>query len=437
MKYLVWEHKNVAGQAASELELSFTAPRRGLASWLAASGPMGSLDFVSPTALMAVAMHLKNPVEIFDDVRDLATTSNPNALAPVAQIEEVMKLSLRDDLLRHLGGEIALEIDSLIPPEPVWKIILKSNDPAKLAATISTILTAAHMRAQFSEEDGVTYHTVQIPSPRKTTEIGYAFVDGYLIVASSRKTLTQAVQLHRAGESLAKNQKFLASLPPGNSSELSALFYEDPVKVAAMSMRQTSPEMAELFSHLTTETNPVVVSAYGEQTALREASRSRGVDAGAILVGAAIAIPNLLRARIAANESSAVASIRTANTAQITYASAYPHRGYAHDLATLGPDPRDVSAATEDHASFIDANLGDASCTAGAWCTKSGFQFRITAVCKQQKCDEYVVVGTPVSTNTGLRSFCSTSDAVVRFKTGGPVSSPVSAAECLKWLPLQ
>jgi len=436
-KYLVWQHNSVAGQAASQMELSFTGPRHGVASWLAAPGPLGSLDFVSPKAIMAASMLLKNPAEIFDDFQDLATASNPNALAPVRQMEEGMKLSLRKDLLGHLNGEITFEMDSLAPPDAVWKAILKTNDPASLSATLNTFLTAAKISAQVFEDDGVTYHTVRIPSGQKTTEIGYAFVDGYLVAGSSRETVAEAVRLHRTGESLARSKKFLAALPPGNLSEASALLYQDPVAIAALSMRQASPEMADLFSHLTTETNPAVVCAYGEESALREASRSGGVDAGAALVVAAIAIPNLLRARMAANESSAVAMIRTANTAQITYSSAFPQRGFARDLASLGPDPRDVSASSADHASFIDATLGNASCTAGAWCTKSGFQFSITAVCKKQRCDEYVVVGTPVNSNTGLRSFCSTSDAVVRFKMGTPLTSPIGVSECLKWSPLQ
>ena len=158
---------------------------------------------------------------------------------------------------------------------------------------------------------------------------------------------------------------------------------------------------------------------------------------GVILVGAAIAIPNLLRARIAANESSAVGMIRTANTAQVMYSSSYPQRGFARDLATLGPDPRDLSASSADHANFIDAALGNAGCTAGVWCKKSGFQFSITATCRQRRCDEYVVVGTPVSSNTGSKSFCSTSDAVVRSKTGPPLTSPVSVSGCRTWSPLQ
>ncbi|HTA23732.1 MAG TPA: prepilin-type N-terminal cleavage/methylation domain-containing protein, partial [Terriglobales bacterium] len=55
-----------------------------------------------------------------------------------------------------------------------------------------------------------------------------------------------------------------------------------------------------------------------------------------ILIIAAIAIPNLLRARIAANESSAVSSVRTMNTAQVTYQSTYPTVGYSSTIAILG-----------------------------------------------------------------------------------------------------
>ena len=55
-----------------------------------------------------------------------------------------------------------------------------------------------------------------------------------------------------------------------------------------------------------------------------------------ILIIAAIAIPNLLRARMAANESAAASSIRTINTAEVSYLTAYPQTGYAAALANLG-----------------------------------------------------------------------------------------------------
>ena len=79
-----------------------------------------------------------------------------------------------------------------------------------------------------------------------------------------------------------------------------------------------------------------------------------------ILIIAAIAIPNLLRARIAANESSAVASVRTINTAMISYNSSYPTVGFAANLVTLGPGG--VSSAcptppTSTTACLIDGQL--------------------------------------------------------------------------------
>ncbi|HYM79154.1 MAG TPA: hypothetical protein VE377_24480 [Candidatus Dormibacteraeota bacterium] len=437
MKYLVWEHKNVAGQAASEMELSFTGPRRGVASWLAAPGPMGSLDFVSPKAVIAISMLLKNPAEIFDDIKDLATASNPNALASLEQTEQGLNLSFREDLFSRLAGEITVEMDSFVPPDQAWKVLLKTNDPAGLMATLNKFLAASKITPAESDEDGVVYHTITIPSGQKPQEIGYAAVDGYLIIASSRDKVAEAVRLHRGGESLAKSGKFQASLPPGNSAEVSALLYEDPIAMAALSMRQASPELAELFSHPMADNTSVVMAGYGEERALREASRSGGVDAGAAMVVAAIAIPNLLRARMAANESSAMATIRTANTAQIIYSSTYPQKGYAHDLATLGPNPNGSNASSPQHASLIDSSLGGASCTAGDWCIKSGYRFTIATACKLQKCREYVVVATPVNTSSGTRNFCSTSDGVVRVQLGPPLDSPVRATECRSWAPVQ
>jgi hypothetical protein len=437
MKYLIWEHKSVDSQAASQMELTFTGPRKGIASWLAAPGPLGSLDFVSPKAVMATAILLKSPAEIFDDVRDIATISNPNAFASIAQMEQGLKLSLRDDLLGHLSGEIALEVDNFAQPDVVWKAILKVNDPERLQTVLNTLLATAPVNPQQSEDGGITYHTLRIPSGQKTVEIGYAFVDGYLVIASSRDTVAEAVRLHRSGESFGRSSKFQAALPPGNLSEVSALLYEDPIAMAALNLQRLSPELAESFSKFGTERTPAVIAAYGEESAIREASRSGGVDVGAGLIVAAIAIPNLLRARIAANESSAVGTLRTANTAEIIYKNTYPQRGYARDLATLGPDPYAPAAVSAEHASLIDAMLGNASCTAGAWCTKSGFQFTINASCRNQRCYGYVVVATPASTSSGTKSFCSTSDAVIRYKVGGPLAAAVTASECRTWEPLQ
>lgn len=124
-----------------------------------------------------------------------------------------------------------------------------------------------------------------------------------------------------------------------------------------------------------------------------------------ILIIAAIAIPNLLRARIAANESSAVASIRTLNTAQISYNSAYPTVGFSANLTNLAGTV--CNPPTSAGACLIDTNLA-----AG---TKSGYTFAMASTANAGLNVGYQASADPVSPNsTGVRYFCSFEDAVVR-----------------------
>ena len=437
VKYFVSARRKVSGQEISQMEFSFTGPRHGAASWLAKPGPLGSLDFVSPKAIVAATLVLSNPVQVFEDVKDLARLSNPNAFASLPQLEQALQVSVKDDLLDLLRGELTVELDSLTPPQPEWKAALGVKDANHLQHTLSTLLAVAHFQVEQEVEGGVTYYTVHIPSSKTYNEIGYAFLDGYLIVGSNRDAVADAVRLHRTGASLAKSRKLLATLPQGGPIEASGMLYENPTAFAQLSLRQFSPALAASLAQYSAETTPVVVWGYGEETAIREVSTSPAFDAGAVLVVAAIAIPNLLRSRIAANESSAVGSVRTVNTAQVTYAATYPDRGFAPDLASLGQGPRGANNDTPDHAGLLAEPLAEASCTGGAWCTKSGYRFKIKAICIQHQCQEFVVLATPVDTNTGTRSFCSTSDGVIRYKAGEPITSPLTASECRTWSPLQ
>src|ERR1700746_2908754 len=92
-----------------------------------------------------------------------------------------------------------------------------------------------------------------------------------------------------------------------------------------------------------------------------------------ILIIAAIAIPNLLRARMAANESSAVASIRTINTAEITYNSTYPTVGFSGTLQALGGAIGAACVPAQATACLIDAVLANNGIPAGSG--KSGYLF--------------------------------------------------------------
>src|SRR6266550_8633135 len=135
-----------------------------------------------------------------------------------------------------------------------------------------------------------------------------------------------------------------------------------------------------------------------------------------ILIIAAIAIPNLLRARIAANESSAVSGVRTVNTAEISYNSAYPTVGYSGALAKLGDGGNCPAPPTQATACLIDNVLA----TNGAGNGKSGYSFTYLAVVGGTLNTGYAINANPTTLNqTGVRSFCSVADAVVRFRPSG------------------
>jgi prepilin-type N-terminal cleavage/methylation domain-containing protein len=117
-----------------------------------------------------------------------------------------------------------------------------------------------------------------------------------------------------------------------------------------------------------------------------------------ILIIATIAIPSLLRSRQAANESSAVANIRTINTAEVTYlSSAAGNYGSLPQLVTAG---------------LLDSRFGTG--------IVSGYNFAVTA-----SVGDYTATAMPVSPNSGRYAYYSLPDAVIRYQTtasgcGGP-----------------
>lgn len=129
-----------------------------------------------------------------------------------------------------------------------------------------------------------------------------------------------------------------------------------------------------------------------------------------VLIIAAIAIPNLLRARMAANESSAVVSVRTINVAEINYSGSHPQAGYTCALSDLAADQ------------LIESKLASGQ--------RNGYAFEITGCASGPDGNgnaKYQVVAYPVAVNqTGIRAFCSDESGVIRVDAEG------SAQNCLQ-----
>ena len=290
-------------------------------------------------------------------------------------------------------------------------------------------------------EGKFTVHSFQLPSGPEPLKINYTFVDGYLLVGSSRAAISEALRVHQAGESLAKSAKFRAALPDNQAQVASALYYQNMASWITMVMTQLPPDLVQSIPQFSPNVLPSVSAVYGSDRAIRMTGGNNASSAAVVLVVAAIAIPNLLRARISANESAAAATMRTINTAQVTYAVSYPNKGYAPDLATLGPGTSercdDRKSVTDKHACLVDGVLGNASCKSGSWCRKGAYNYSVSATCRFGTCPGYVAVSTPANAESGTKSFCSVEDAVVRVREGSPLGSPISAAECRRWAPVR
>jgi prepilin-type N-terminal cleavage/methylation domain-containing protein len=149
-----------------------------------------------------------------------------------------------------------------------------------------------------------------------------------------------------------------------------------------------------------------------------------------ILIIAAIAIPNLLQARISANESSAAGALRTITSAEITYFNAYPTTGYANAIGQLGgATPCTPSSTT---ACIIDNFL--ATATPGGT-GKSGYYFLATGIVTGGATynDAYVIGTAPIAVHySGNRDFCSVNDGVLRSQMASVGDIPVNViATCL------
>ncbi|MGB9103823.1 MAG: prepilin-type N-terminal cleavage/methylation domain-containing protein [Terriglobales bacterium] len=137
-----------------------------------------------------------------------------------------------------------------------------------------------------------------------------------------------------------------------------------------------------------------------------------------ILIIAAIAIPNLIRSKLAANEASAVASIRTITTAETTYSTTFPEVGYTCTLSELGP-PAPGQPVSTTAGGILDTVLASG--------TKRGYFFSLSN-CNSTPRATYSSVAVPLSVGaTGTRSFCSDASGIIWQGNDGTAATCQSA----------
>lgn len=284
VEHFVIDHRETAAGGQTLAALSFDRPRRGVASWLAAPGPMGSLDFVSPDANLAAAFVVKDPTSMLDDL----LAALPEMGEALDKLRAEHGLDLREDLAAPLGGELAFAIDGPLLPSPAWKLVVEVYDPARLQTTIKRLASEVGKEGEGSLElteelaGDRTWYTLRCSGSGVATEVHYVYVDGYLVAAPSRALLERAIQLREAGATLVASPVFRELLPADGQVNFSALVFHnlgDALAPVAGQLERaagsTGSGPGEMAGRFIGQLRPTLAYAYGAEDRILFASSSR------------------------------------------------------------------------------------------------------------------------------------------------------------------
>ena len=236
VKYFVFDQKDANGKTNTQASLSFSDTQRGIPAWLAAPGPMGSLEYISPDANVVAGFVVKKPVEMVDDLLGILETIQPDVRKMLDQQQAARGVDIRNDIAAPLGGEFAFAIDGPILPMPSWKLVFEVNDPAHLQQALEHVVSEVNKEAAKFGRKGLNWEQADLGGRKYYTlrssdfgflEVNYTYANGYLIVGPSRALVERALAVQASGFSLLRSAKFTAGLPADGNANFSAVFYHN------------------------------------------------------------------------------------------------------------------------------------------------------------------------------------------------------------------
>lgn len=282
VQYLIAEHREVNGVPENHLNLQFSGTRQRVASWLAAPAPMGSLDYVTPNAALAVALLSKDPKAIADDILAM-TVQSQEQKNDLAETEANLQINFRDDLAANLGGEFLLSLDGPVLPTPSWKAVIEVRDPEQLENTLERLTQSVSNMGREKGAHSVViepsvigeqhYYAVQDQTQGRTIA-HYTFANGYMIIAPNRALLIEALRTQASGASLSRSSAFKASLPRDENENYSAIAYQNLSPVLTPLLSQLGGETAATIQQLAADARPTTICAWGKDSRIEVASDS-------------------------------------------------------------------------------------------------------------------------------------------------------------------
>lgn len=287
VKYLIATRSDSPNHGDNRLTLEFSGQRQGMASWLAAPAPMGSLDYVSANAGATFSIVGKQPALMLDDVFSMAG-EDPNFTKDLAETNAKLGFDVRNDLASALGGEMTIALDGPVLPTPSWKMIVEVNNSGAVELALEKMVQELNLEAQKDnrpsltldqqQSGGRTFYSIRTQAAGLPVEYVYTFTDGYLLAAPSRALLINALQTHANGTSLARSASFRSTLPSDNQANFSAMFYQNLSPLLKPLASYVTSNQFAILQQLAADSKPSTICAYGENDRIEVATNGKLLD---------------------------------------------------------------------------------------------------------------------------------------------------------------
>lgn len=226
------------------LRMVFDEQRSGVLGWLGEAGPMGSLQFFSPSANFLFAMKIESPGAMLSSIRDWLAEDGLAVRGPETDAE----LLVAQRILDTLGNEVALGLDMPLLPTPNLKIAIEVLDPEGFhdgMLELIDLLYASDTPAGQTLAVASDYRgrlIVEFQHPALPVGISYAVIDDFVVFGAGRAFTQRTIDLAEESRGIDREHAFLSSLPARSGTHVSLLMYQR----IGEQMRQAAPFIAQL-----------------------------------------------------------------------------------------------------------------------------------------------------------------------------------------------